>query len=135
MLKLIEKFQNFLNIWRTNPWNKFVYPRNFKVTKNIFSYTQVHSAFVLQEDFDICLRFVFTFCLFPLQRNFDIFHVLLFSAFLWIFDNIYLPMLYTQKKLSKMFYNFLHHNFLHLNFLHQNFPYQNQIVYLGIFSL
>ena len=62
-----------------------------------FSFTQVVSAFALQEDFDICPGPFFTFCLFLYQKNFDIFHVLLFGVYLCVFDNIDLPFLYTEK--------------------------------------
>ena len=69
----------------------------FYVLNNIFSYTQVVSAFVLQEDFDICLRPFFCFCLFLLQKDFGTFHMLLFGVFLCVFDNIHLPFLYMEK--------------------------------------
>ena len=37
--------------------------------------------------------------LFLLQKDFDFSHVLLFGVFLCVFDNIYLPFLYIEKKL------------------------------------
>ena len=71
---------------------------------NIFSYTQVVIAFVLQEDFDIWLGPFLAFCLFLLQKNFDVFHVLLSPVFLCVFDDIYLLFLYIWSKfLRKIF--------------------------------
>ena len=97
--------------------------------------------FPLQKDFDIYLRTFFGVFIFLLQKYFNIFHVLLFEAFLCFLDNIYLPFLYIQKKKNykklvisyiSVVFNFLHHNFLpqnllHQNFLHLNFLYQNFI--------
>ena len=96
-------------------------------------------------------RFLYTqehigaICLFFLQKDFDIFHALLFDAFLCVFDNIYLPFLYLEKKFYKFFKfssqffdqnflhkRFLHQNFFYQNFLHQNFLYQNQKKFLYI---
>ena len=37
------------------------------------------------------------FVFFLLQKDFNIFHVLLLEAFLCVFDNIYLPFLYIEK--------------------------------------
>ena len=63
-----------------------------------FSYTQVVSAFVLQEGFDIFLGPFFAFCLFLLQGDFDIFYVLFFwnlsLCFLYI-KNIFISFLIT----------------------------------------
>ena len=72
------------------------YPLN-----NIFPYIQEVSDFVLQEGFDICLGSFFAFCLFLLQKDFDTFRLFLFEAFLCVFLNIYLPLLYIEKAFIK----------------------------------
>ena len=61
------------------------------------------------------------FCL--LQKDFDIFHMLLFEFFLCFSDNIYLPFLYINKK--KFIKYFISYISIFLNFLHQNLPHQN----------
>ena len=43
---------------------------------------------LLQRAFNVCLEPSFTFFLFLLQKDFDIFRVLLFGVFLCVFDNI-----------------------------------------------
>ena len=55
---------------------------------NILSYTQVVSAFVLQENFDIYLGPFFAFCLFLLQKDFDIFHELISAVLNYKNENI-----------------------------------------------
>ena len=70
----------------------------FYALNNICSYTQVVIAFVLKEDFDISLGPFFAFCLFLLQKNFDVFHMLLSPVFLCVFDDIYLPFLCILRK-------------------------------------
>ena len=76
------------------------------VLNNNFLYTQLSLAFVpqkdssniqddidafflflLQNDLYIAHKHIGAFCVFLLQKDFDIFHVLLFEAFLSVFDN------------------------------------------------
>ena len=54
--------------------------------------------FVLQKDFGICLGPFSAFFIFLLWKDFNIFHMPLFEAFLCVYDNIYLPFLYIEKK-------------------------------------
>ena len=58
-------------------------------------------VFLLQKYFSICLEPFFAFFLLLLQKDFDIFHVLFLEAFVCVFDNIYLPFLYIEKKIIK----------------------------------
>ena len=64
---------------------------------------------LLQKDVYTTLEHIDAFCLFPLQKDFVIFHMLLFRVFLCVFDNIYLPIsiyIKYRKKTKKMFYQF-----------------------------
>ena len=89
---------------------------------NNFSYTPLVFAFVPQKDsyysyydtdifflslhwkvFNICLWHFYLFYLFLLQKDIDIFHVLLLEAFLCVFDNTYLSFLYIEKNYKKYF--------------------------------
>ena len=85
---------------------------------NNFFYNQRASAFVLQIDsyyvhdnidvffsffssikfWYIFLESFFTFCLFLLLKDFDIFHIILFGAFPYFLDNIWMSILYIEKK-------------------------------------
>ena len=67
---------------------------------NTFSCTQLVSSLVPQKD--SC----FVFYLFFLQKDFDIFQVLLFEVFLCVFDNSYLLLLYIENLLKKIFISF-----------------------------
>ena len=119
----------FFHISRTNPWNEFNCLRIFKnlqsnskvisyVLNNNFSYTQLTLAFVPQITFtmvqtlfsissfflffsDICLVPCFAFRFFLFQKDFDIFHMLLFEAFLCAFDNRYFVIFIYRKSFSK----------------------------------
>ena len=51
----------------------------------------------------LCLLF-FTFFLFLLRKDFGTFHVLLFEAFLCVFNNTFLPFLCIYKKIYKNFF-------------------------------
>ena len=77
--------------------------------------TQIASAYILhntdafflflpQQNFDTFFSSFLPFVFFLSRKNFDIFHVLLFRAFLCVFDNIYLPFLYIEQKLYKIFF-------------------------------
>ena len=94
IFKLLKKFRTFFTfqglIHETDLITLGSIKRCFYVL-NIFLYTQVVSAFVFQEDFDICLGPFFAFCLFLLQKDFNIFHMLLFGVFLCVFNNTYSP--------------------------------------------
>ena len=57
------------------------------------------------EDFYIVRDHIDASFLFLLQKDFDIFHILLFEYFLWFFDNSYLSFLYIEKKIQ-LFYQF-----------------------------
>ena len=71
---------------------------------NNLSYTQLGFAFVFRKDSCYFHNATDTFFLFLLQKDFDIFHVLLFEAFLCVFDNSYLPFLYIEKNLIKRYF-------------------------------
>ena len=58
--------------------------------------------FLLQKYFGIYLRPCFF--LFPSQKEFDIFHVLLFKAFLCVFGNIFAIFTYRKKNYKKYFF-------------------------------
>ena len=60
--------------------------------------------FLIQKYFYTAQEHTDAICLFLLQNNLYIFHVLLFEAFLCVFDNIYLPFLYIEKKFYKIFF-------------------------------
>ena len=96
------------------------------------SYTPVTSAFVPQTDFDIFLRSFFTFCLFLMQKDFDIFHVLLFRVFLCVFNNIYLPFFILRKNYKKYLINFLCEYFMNC-FEQLNSYFFIHILYLTFF--
>ena len=77
----------------TNPQNKFNYPKIKRILSNDpiviyytlsnnFFYTQLAFAFVPLRD--SCYEFF----LFVLQKGFDIFRVLLFGVFLYVFGDI-----------------------------------------------
>ena len=98
--KIIVKMSRIFDISSIHPWNKPDCPRIFKKTRfvfyvlnNNFFYSQVASFYVLDN--------ADTFYLFLLQKDFDIFHVLISGVFLCVFDNIYLLYLYTQKNVMK----------------------------------
>ena len=57
--------------------------------------------FLCQKDFHVCLRHFLAFFLFLLQKDSDIFQVILFEAFLCLFDNVYLPFLYVENIFKK----------------------------------
>ena len=61
-----------------------------------FSCFSSSERFLLRSQWCWCFFFLFL-----LQKDFHIFHVLLFEDFLCVFDNIYLPLLYIQKKSYK----------------------------------
>ena len=106
MSKTIKKFSELISTFqRLNHETKLCQdPQNlqinskdiFYVLSNNFSYTQLFFLFLLQKDFGICLRPFF--CLFSSSERLIFFCMLLFKAFLCVFDNIYLPFLYTEKK-------------------------------------
>ena len=63
-------------------------------------------AFFLHEDLYIYLWPFFAFYLFPLEKDFDIFHVLCFGVFLCVFDYIYLRFaIYKKKIINKKRYS------------------------------
>ena len=81
------------------------------------------------------------FCFFLLQKDFGTIQEPLLIFFFY-FLIIVTCHFYTQKKLKKIFFNFLHQNLLHQNifhqnFLHQNFLYQNVVnnIFRHLFSL
>ena len=79
-----------------------------------FFYTHVAFAYV-PDDADYFFFFCFSKALisfssffhllsFLLQKDFDVFHMLLFVVFLGVFDKTYLSFLYTEKKNIKIFF-------------------------------
>ena len=60
--------------------------------------TNASSLFLLKKDFYVTRERVDAFCLFLLQKNFATFYMLFVEAFLCVFDNLYLPFLYIEKK-------------------------------------
>ena len=77
--------------------------RNLKIISHVrnnnFSYTQLSHVFFFFFFSSSRLRPFFVFFLIFLQNGFDIFHMLLFEAFLCFFDNIYLPFIYIYPKI------------------------------------
>ena len=63
---------------------------------NNFSYTHLAFAFVLQKDSYYVHDDTNAFFLFLIQKDFDIFHVILFEIFVCVFDNSYLSFLYIE---------------------------------------
>ena len=55
---------------------------------------------LLHKDYYIARKHIGGFCLFLLRKDFDIFHVLFFEAFLCFSDNNNLSLLYIEKKKS-----------------------------------
>ena len=122
----------------------------FYVPNNHFSYNQLSFVFFFRKILVTILGLSSPFFLLLLQKDFDIFHVLLFQAFLCYFVNIY--HFYVYKKIYKKTFisyisifltffsrilfikifhqNFFYQNFLLQNFFHQNFLYQNQNKFL-----
>ena len=122
----------------------------FYVPNNHFSYNQLSFVFFFRKILVTILGLSSPFFLLLLQKDFDIFHVLLFQAFLCYFVNIY--HFYVYKKIYKKTFisyisifltffsrilfikifhqNFFYQNFLLQNFFHQNFLYQNQKKFL-----
>ena len=88
--------------------------------KFLTSFTSILTflSFSYSERFLYTQEHIGAICLFFLQKDFDIFHALLFDAFLCVFDNIYLPFLYLEKKFYKIyFFNFLHNSFVRIFFI------------------
>ena len=122
----------------------------FYVPNNHLSYNQLSFVFFFRKILVTILGLSSPFFLLLLQKDFDIFHVLLFQAFLCYFVNIY--HFYVYKKIYKKTFisyisifltffsrilfikifhqNFFYQNFLLQNFFHQNFLYQNQKKFL-----
>ena len=80
-----------------------------------FVYIQVVSSYIklMSFFFSFPRKFVisfsslfFVFYLFILQKDFDIFHLLLSGVLLCVFDNNYWPSLYVQKIVKKIFFLF-----------------------------
>ena len=130
----IQSKFNCPEIKKTLSSNSLVF---FYVLNNYF-YSQVAPSYVPYKPFLFfffskilisfsCLFLPFGF--FLLQKEFDIFYMLLFWVFLCVF-NIHLPFLYIEKKIVKkysvfflvsVFFNFLHQNFVHPNFFSWEF--------------
>ena len=116
----------------TNPWKKLpqdvknlhiIWKDSFHVLSNNFSYAELSFLFLLQKDsyylhddttlfsFSSSERFWYIswtiFRLFLLLKDFGIFRLLLFQAFLCVFGNIYLTFLYTEKIIKNIFIIFL----------------------------
>ena len=70
---------------------------------NNFSYSQLAFVFVTQKVFHYVHDDTNTFFLFLLRKDFDIFCMLLFQAFLCVFNKSCLPFLYIEKKYGKIF--------------------------------
>ena len=106
MSKTIKKFSELISTFQglnhetklcQDPQNLQINSKDiFYVLSNNFSYNQLFFLFLLQKDFGICLRPFFAF--FLLLKDFDIFLHASFQSFSFVFDNIYLPFLYTEKK-------------------------------------
>ena len=115
--------------------------------KNLVTFMMILTLFFSFTSFEWfwCLSWAFFRIVFLLQKDSDILHMLLFEAFLCVFD-IYLPFLYIYKKkiIKTCFYwflyshsvlnflhqNFFHQDFLHWKFLHKNLLFQNQKKFL-----
>ena len=134
MYKVVQQWSTFYQVNNSSSYNQIgfvVVPQKDScyVLNDIDAFFLF--LFLLQKDFDFCIKPFFVFFLFLLQKYFDIFHVLLFRAFLCVSDNSYLPfLLYRKKNYKKYFYshsiiNFLHQIFLHQNFFCQSLLYQN----------
>ena len=97
------KISEFSYISRINQWNKFHFPRTFTKLKNdpMVIYYVLNILFLL--NFDIFLGPFFFFCLFFLQKDLDIFCMLLSRVFSCVFDNSYLSF-YLFKNLWKIFF-------------------------------
>ena len=97
------------------PQNKFNFPKTpkiYKVVQELLFMCKIIISSILKPFFffffsNILISFssfFFAFCLFLLQKDFLIFHVLLFSVFLCVFDKFYLPFLYIEKKIIKKYF-------------------------------
>ena len=86
----------------------YVLNNNFFYTRVVFAYvpdnTDTIFLFLFDSEILVFLRPFIAFCPFLLQKDFDIFHVLLFVVFFCAFDNTCLPFFYIEKKIIKNFY-------------------------------
>ena len=75
--------------------------------------------------------FFFAFLLFFPQKDFDIFHALLFEAFLCSFDNSYLSFLCIKKIIKNIFISFLYAYNLILKYeLHKLYIWVTKIIWV-----
>ena len=84
------------------PKTNFLFFAFFK--KNFITFTMILTVFFFFffRKILISVSSLFScFFFFFFQKELDIFHVLLFKAFLCVFDNIYIPFLYIEEKILK----------------------------------
>ena len=118
------------NCFRTPKIHKSTQKIFFYVPNNNFSYTQPSFLFLLQKSFDICLE--------PFLLSSSSLHVLLFEAFICVFDSSYLPFLYilneNYKKIWLVFFKFSSSEFPLPEFsLSESEEISISSIYLGIF--
>ena len=96
--KIYKASKQLLNNFFYTQLTSFLFLR--KIFIMITMILKLFFLFLLQLNFDIFLGPFFVF-FFLLQKNFGIFHVVLFGAFLCVFDNSYLSLLYIEKNIMK----------------------------------
>ena len=90
-------FEHFLNI------SYYFWVITSKEKVNNFQTAKVHDFRRFQPGVtykSVAYKKKFVNSLFLLQKDFDIFRVLLFGAFFFVFDNSYLSFLYIEKKIK-----------------------------------
>ena len=73
---------------------KKIYTHPLEGSYIVHNHIDASFLFILQEDFYVTHKYIDAFHFIVLQEDFDTFHVLLFEAFLYFFDNSYLSFLY-----------------------------------------